>query len=99
MHYTDAQPFSRAVLDIARGIDPTLPAELMPGAPAAWTFVQNDYLGVLGVATTLVKALGLLPGVTPRPGQQPGLAFEGPAGEALQVEIHPAHARLVLEPR
>lgn len=98
MSYKDRHDFRAAVIQLAQSVDPSIEVN-EDEFDIFLTFKEKDYLGVLGVATTLVKALSLMDGVEPAvvdARDEGALQFSGPDGVYVSVAIAPGDASLFL---
>jgi hypothetical protein len=89
MGYQNRHDFRQRVLDIAKSVDPSVEID-GTDFNVLVSFEQPDYLGSLGMATTLIKAISLLPGVEPRvvdPRDENSMQYAAPEGIYLSIAI------------
>lgn len=101
MSYKDRHDFRAAVIQVAKSVDPSIVIDENE-FDLMLIFKEKDYLGVLGVATTLVKALLLMEGVDPcvvDNRDEHALQFTGPDQLYIAVMISPLDASLFVEDR
>lgn len=89
MGYQNRHDFRQRVLDIAKGIDPSIEID-GTDFDVLVSFDQPDYLGTLGMATTLIKAISLLPEVEPKiidPREENSMQYSAPEGLYLSIIV------------
>lgn len=101
MGYQNRHDFRQRVLDIAKSVNPAVEID-GTDFDVLVSFDQPDYLGTLGMATTLIKAISLLPEVTPQvidPREENSMQYAGPEGLYISVVISGRGVHLFLGER
>lgn len=101
MRYKDRHDFRAALVQVARSVNPSIAID-ENAFDLMLLFKEKDYLGILGVATTLVKALLLMDGVEAQivdRQDEHALQFSGPHGLYIAVMVSPSDVSLFLGER